>query len=82
MGSKGKMAQVIPLQSRARLARPATQLKGSAQILFFLGVRYVRMEEPFAALDRRGGECDSPVGADMHGGSLGGGKKRKRRARG
>ena len=40
------MAQIIPLQSRARASRPEPPHQGGAQILFFLGVRYMRMEDP------------------------------------
>jgi hypothetical protein len=66
------MAQIIPLQSRARPSRPAPAHEGGAQILFFLGVRYMRMEDPLL----------TPGGApEAHGGHNAGGKKRKRRAR-
>ncbi len=39
------MADIIPLRSGARAARSAPPAEG-AQILFFLGVRYCRLEEP------------------------------------
>jgi hypothetical protein len=74
MQSKGETAQIIPLQLPTR--RAAARLEKSAQILFFLGVRYERMEEPCAAWDPQGGG-NPPCDANMHGG-----KKRKRRARG
>lgn len=66
------MAQIISLQSRARQTRPAPPPEGGAQILFFLGVRYMRAEEPLVT---PGGEPEADGG---HGA---GGKKRKRRAR-
>ncbi len=66
------MAQIIPLQSRARASRPEPPHQGGAQILFFLGVRYMRMEDPLL----------TPGGApEAQGGQNPGGKKRKRRAR-
>ena len=40
------MAEIIPLRSGARAARPAPPPSEGAQILFFLGVRYCRIEEP------------------------------------
>ena len=39
------MAEIIPLRPGAREARSAPPSEG-AQILFFLGVRYYRLEEP------------------------------------
>jgi len=39
------MAEIIPLRPGARAARSAPPSEG-AQILFFLGVRYCRFEEP------------------------------------
>ncbi len=39
------MADIIPLRPGARAARSAPPSEG-AQILFFLGVRYCRVEEP------------------------------------
>jgi hypothetical protein len=64
------MCEIIAFQPNAKLSRRAAAAEDGAQILFFLGVRYLRMEEPPAAASpgKRGGE---PAG----------GKKRKRRAR-
>ncbi|QGM44633.1 hypothetical protein [Methylocystis heyeri] len=67
------MAQIISLQSRPRPARSAATPSGEAEILFFLGVRYMRAEEPFLT---PGGEPEA------HGAHGAGAKKRKRRARG
>ena len=39
------MAEIIPLRPGARASRSAPPSEG-AQILFFLGVRYYRLEEP------------------------------------
>ncbi len=63
------MAEIIPLPSGARAARlaPPPPPEG-AQILFFLGVRYCRIEEPQHPVEKPRGEDD-------------GGKKRRRRAR-
>ena len=74
MQSKGGTAQIIPLQLRTR--RAPARLEESGQILFFLGVRYERIEEPCVAFDPTG-ESNPPLGANMQGG-----KKRRRRARG
>ena len=63
------MAQIIQLQSRARATRRTAPAVKSAQILFFTGVRYMRIEDYSPTLN------DSPERCD------GGGKKRKRRAR-
>lgn len=64
------MAVIIQMQPRTRAAeRPAPAASGGAQILFFLGVRYMRAEEPPPAT---GG---APKGAEN------GGKGRRRRAR-
>lgn len=65
------MAQIISLQSRPRPARSVAALQGEAQILFFLGVRYMPPDEPFTF---PGGEPEA------HGNH--GAKKRKKRARG
>jgi hypothetical protein len=65
------MAQIIPLQLRARAAQSVSAHTESAEILLFLGVRYVRMEEP----SRLSG-APKPRNEDS------GGKRRKRRARG
>jgi hypothetical protein len=66
------MAQIISLESRTRPPRPAALHQGDAQILFFLGVRYVRPEPSLATPD---GEPEA------HGSHGAGAKKRKRRAR-
>jgi len=62
------MGELIAFSSKARSAAPAPRIVGEAQILFFLGVRYVRSEEAAtkAPSDR--------------GGATSGGRKRKRRA--
>ena len=63
------MALIIPMQPDARAARrPAPTAVGGAQILFFTGVRYARMEEPPPSAGA------APQGANP-------GKGRKRRAR-
>lgn len=62
------MAQIISLQARARAPRRTAPAKG-AQILFFTGVRYMRIEDYSPSQTDSPGRCD------------GGGKKRKRRAR-
>jgi len=61
------MAQIISLEQRAQGRRHAATAEGGAQILFFLGVRYMRIEEPV---------CIKPSEPNESGG-----KKRKRRAR-
>lgn len=44
------MGQVIAFQTRARSARKSSETpSGDAQILFFLGVRYMRMDDALAA---------------------------------
>lgn len=62
------MGELIAFPSKARSAAPAPAIFGEAQILFFLGVRYVRQDETTtkAPSDR--------------GGATSGGRKRKRRA--
>ncbi len=65
------MGEIIALRARAKNARGAPPPGGVAEILFFLGVRYMRMDEPLAALP------DAPNERDQSGP----GKKRKRRAR-
>jgi hypothetical protein len=65
------MAEIIPITSRARAARLAPKPAEGAQILFFLGVRYMRVEEPPTV---RGGAPGAR-------GEAGGGKGRRRRAR-
>ena len=67
------MGQIVYLESRARPIRPTPPVQGDAQILFFLGVRYMRMDEYSAPTS------DSPTG---NSGDNTGGRKRKRRARG
>jgi len=62
------MAEIIPLRPGARAARSAPPPAEGAQILFFLGVRYCRIEEPQRPASTPRGEDD-------------GGKKRRRRAR-
>jgi len=64
------MAVIIQMQPRMRgESKPAPPTSGGAQILFFLGVRYMHAEEPPPAT---GG---APKGAES------GGKGRRRRAR-
>ena len=65
------MAEIIPLRSGARAARLAEPPSEGAQILFFLGVRYCRIEEPE--------EPQRPVEKPRN--ENDGGKKRRRRAR-
>jgi hypothetical protein len=65
------MAQIISFQSRPRAPRQAAAASHGAEILFFMGVRYMRIEEPSPSL------TDAPDRRD----DGGGGKKRKRRAR-
>jgi hypothetical protein len=65
------MAEIIPLRPGARAARVAPPPSEGAQILFFLGVRYCRIEEA-EELPR---SAEKPRGEDD------GGKKRRRRAR-
>jgi hypothetical protein len=65
------MGEVVAFQPRERTPRPPNAPPaGDAQILFFLGVRYMRMEE-----------TPDPVGAHTPGPGPCGGKKRKGRAR-
>lgn len=66
------MGEVIAFDTSARRAqRSAEPATGEAQILFFLGVRYMRMEEPHDPAPRRA----------AGGGAKPSGGKRKRRAR-
>lgn len=68
------MGQVIAFRPRAKtLQQPPAAMAGGAQILFFLGVRYSRMEE-----DRNHPASREP---DQDSGQ-GGGRKRRKRARG
>lgn len=66
------MGEILAFPSHVKAigaTRPATD--GGARILFFLGVRYVRMD----------GERTTGAGAPRAGGGMArGGKKRKRRA--
>lgn len=67
------MGEVIAFQTRAKPSRHSSEPPtGDAQILFFLGVRYMRMEEPQDSLNTFSPDHD-------HGPR--GGKKRKSRAR-
>jgi hypothetical protein len=61
------MAQIIPLAQRAQGRRRVGRVEGGAQILLFLGVRYMRMDESVFY------QPSEPKG---------GGKKRRRRGRG
>jgi len=65
------MAEIIPLHAGAREAQRTPPPSEGAQILFFLGVRYCRIEEPEEP--RR--PAKKPPNEDD------GGKKRRRRAR-
>jgi hypothetical protein len=65
------MAEIIPLPAGARPGRMAPPTENGAQILFFLGVRYCRMEETEEPI----GPARKPRGVDDSG------KKRRRRAR-
>lgn len=62
------MGEIIAFSFKARPAAAAPPIVGEAQILFFLGVRYVRPE---------GTATNAPSGT---GGAASGGRKRKRRA--
>ncbi len=64
------MAQIISLQSRMRPPRRPAPAGDGARILFFMGVRYMRMEEYLPSA------TDAPSRGDGRGGG-----KRKRRAR-
>jgi hypothetical protein len=65
------MGEVVAFRMRERKPREASEPpKGGAQILFFLGVRYMRMEEPQAAPGMISPGCGPS-----------GGRKRKSRAR-
>jgi hypothetical protein len=67
------MGEVVAFRLREKSSRRTCEPPtGDAQILFFLGVRYIRADEPEAMLGTR-----SP----KHGRGPGGGKKRKTRAR-
>ncbi|OAI31202.1 hypothetical protein A1351_05985 [Methylosinus sp. R-45379] len=62
------MGELIAFSSKARPAPQAPPAVGEAQILFFLGVRYVRPEDAATKTPGGGGKA------------TGGGRKRKRRA--
>ena len=66
------MGDVIEFRNRVKPERQSEQPAGDAQILFFVGVRYMRMEEPVAET------TDAPT---TQGSESGGGRKRRRRAR-
>jgi hypothetical protein len=68
------MGQVIPFKPRARTSRQtAAPMAGGAQILFFLGVRYSRIED----------ERDFPATQEPDQDSgQGSGRKRRKRVRG
>lgn len=71
------MGEVVAFQLREKASRDArTAPMGDAQILFFLGVRYARFEEPQGA-----SEMNSPDQGQGRGQGPSGGKKRKSRAR-
>jgi hypothetical protein len=65
------MAQIISLQSRMRTPSQPAQAGDGARILFFMGVRYMRVEE----------YSPSTTDAPSRGDGRGGDGKRKRRAR-
>ncbi|MGA8171102.1 MAG: hypothetical protein WB816_09790 [Methylocystis sp.] len=65
------MAQIIPFRSRTREPRQTTPAGEDARILFFMGVRYMRLDDYMAT------RTDAPGRGDERGG----GAKRKRRAR-
>jgi len=67
------MGEIIAFRPReTRAARDAARGTGEAEILFFLGVRYSRLEEQEPTPGGQTPERDSGVG---------GGRKRRRRAR-
>ncbi|WP_159730795.1 hypothetical protein [Methylosinus sp. Ce-a6] len=63
------MGEIIAFSFKARPAAAAPPIVGEAQILFFLGVRYVRLD---------GTATNAPSGTG--GAATSGGRKRKRRA--
>lgn len=66
------MGEVIAFQTNAKQAqRAAATPAGDAQILFFLGVRYVRADDPSTYATQTPEARNTPSG----------GKKRRRRAR-
>ncbi len=67
------MGQVIAFKARAKTPRQeAEPITGGAQILFFLGVRYCRIDEADAYPTAQAPDRDS---------GQGGGRKRRKRAR-
>ena len=67
------MGQVITFKARAKTPRQeAEPIAGGAQILFFLGVRYCRIDEADA--------CTAAQTPDRDSGQ-GGGRKRRKRVR-
>lgn len=66
------MGDVIAFQAGAKIARRALPPAGDAQILFFLGVRYMRLDDP---------PPPTAHAPNARGGETAGGKKRRRRAR-
>ncbi|WP_442754325.1 hypothetical protein ACNHKD_15210 [Methylocystis sp. JAN1] len=73
------MGEVVAFRRREKSSRDeGAPSVGDAQILFFLGVRYARMDAPLDA-----GETLSPDRGEgrSHGQGPRGGKKRKARAR-
>lgn len=68
------MGEIIAFRPGARRAIKSVEAPpGGAQILFFLGVRYIRMDE--ATIDRLAGETTSDRDRPS-----GGGRRRRRRA--
>lgn len=67
------MGEVIAFRARAKAPRESVEpIAGDAQILFFLGVRYQRIDETHDAVEKRTPDLDdAPRGR----------KKRKARAR-
>ena len=67
------MGQVIAFRARAKTPRQESEpIMGDAQILFFLGVRYCRIDEADALQVEQAPDRDS---------GQGGGRKRRKRAR-
>ncbi len=54
------MGEVVPIREAARRRSQASKPEGSAQILFFLGVRYHRHEEDSDTRPRRGAGGSTP----------------------
>lgn len=74
-GAGGAMGEIIAFRQDARRLRKTLETPpGGAQILFFLGVRYMRMDE--AMVDRLARQSIMDREHDRPGGG-----KRKRRAR-